>query len=209
MEEKTLISSKRGLITKIICLAIVALGIAAFAVVWSNATGDGSYYAHYIADAKETGDWHYVLTSMLPYFGAMTFLPAFVIAAILYFGTARCKMTITDKRVYGKAAFGKRIDLPLDSISAVGTSAFKGLAVATASGRIKFYDIANQEEMHQTLSTLLVQRQDSGKNNATTTIKQEIPQSNADELKKFKELLDSGVITQEEFDAKKQQLLGL
>lgn len=33
--------------------------------------------------------------------------------------------------------------------------------------------------------------------------------SNADELKKFKELLDSGVITQEEFDQKKKQLLGL
>ena len=33
--------------------------------------------------------------------------------------------------------------------------------------------------------------------------------TNADELKKYKELLDSGVITQEEFDAKKKQLLGL
>ena len=33
--------------------------------------------------------------------------------------------------------------------------------------------------------------------------------SAADELKKFKELLDMGVITQEEFDAKKKQLLGL
>ena len=31
----------------------------------------------------------------------------------------------------------------------------------------------------------------------------------ADELKKYKELLDGGVITQEEFDAKKKQLLGL
>ena len=30
-----------------------------------------------------------------------------------------------------------------------------------------------------------------------------------DEVKKFKELLDSGIITQEEFDAKKKQLLGL
>ena len=39
-----------------------------------------------------------------------------------------------------------------------------------------------------------------------------VPQSSssaADELKKFKELLDMGVITQEEFDAKKKQLLGL
>lgn len=33
--------------------------------------------------------------------------------------------------------------------------------------------------------------------------------SSADELKKFKELLDCGVISQEEFDAKKKQLLGL
>lgn len=34
-------------------------------------------------------------------------------------------------------------------------------------------------------------------------------QSPADELKKFKELLDMGVITQDEFDQKKKQLLGL
>ena len=33
--------------------------------------------------------------------------------------------------------------------------------------------------------------------------------SNADELKKYKDLLDSGVITQEEFDEKKKQLLGI
>lgn len=33
--------------------------------------------------------------------------------------------------------------------------------------------------------------------------------TNADELKKYKELLDSGAITQEEYDAKKKELLGL
>lgn len=33
--------------------------------------------------------------------------------------------------------------------------------------------------------------------------------SNAEEIKKFKELLDMGAITQEEFDAKKKELLGL
>lgn len=36
-----------------------------------------------------------------------------------------------------------------------------------------------------------------------------VPVSAADELKKFKELLDMGAISQEEFDAKKKQLLGL
>ena len=39
----------------------------------------------------------------------------------------------------------------------------------------------------------------------------EAPQnvSAADEITKFKQLLDTGIITQEEFDAKKKQLLGL
>ena len=44
---------------------------------------------------------------------------------------------------------------------------------------------------------------------ATTEIKQEIQPNSADELKKYKELLEIGVISQEEFDAKKKQLLGL
>ena len=34
-------------------------------------------------------------------------------------------------------------------------------------------------------------------------------QSAADEIKKYKELLDQGIITQEEFETKKQQLLKL
>lgn len=40
-------------------------------------------------------------------------------------------------------------------------------------------------------------------------IKQEVALSGAEELKKYKELLDQGIITQEEFDAKKKQLLGI
>lgn len=39
--------------------------------------------------------------------------------------------------------------------------------------------------------------------------KEEFTIGAADELKKFKDLLDMGAITQEEFDAKKKQLLGL
>lgn len=33
--------------------------------------------------------------------------------------------------------------------------------------------------------------------------------SSVDEIKRYKELLDTGILTQEEFDAKKKQLLGL
>ena len=48
--------------------------------------------------------------------------------------------------------------------------------------------------------------------NSKTEIKESVNQNADDpyeELKKTKELLDMGIITQEEFDAKKKQLLGL
>lgn len=134
------------------------------------------------------------------------FIPA-IVCLILYFYYSKMELTVTNKRVYGRVAFGRRVDLPLDSISAAGTTVRKGIIVSSSSGKIKFYGISNQEEVHKAITDLLMERQNNPK--PTTQIKQEIQQSNADELKKFKELLDSGIITQEEFDAKKKQLLGL
>ena len=148
----------------------------------------------------------YFWASIVPYYFSMSFLPLFLLSVLLYFMVAKTELTITNKRVYGKAMFGKRVDLPFDSISAIGTSFLNGISVATSSGKIMFLGIRNQDEIHKTISTLLIKRQDK---TPQTTIKQEIPQSNADELKKYKDLLDSGVISQEEFDAKKKQLLGL
>lgn len=60
--------------------------------------------------------------------------------------------------------------------------------------------------MYETISKLIVERQNK-ETKSETVVKQET--SNADELKKYKDLLDSGVTTQEEFDQKKKQLLGL
>lgn len=144
----------------------------------------------------------------LPFFALLVACFALVLSLIFMY-VKSTKMVITDRRVYGVAGFiGKRVDLPLDSISAVGTTPFLGgLSVATSSGRILFLGLSNRDELHKAISKLLVERQN--KKPATTTIKQETSNSNADELKKYKDLLDSGVITQEEFDAKKKQLLGL
>lgn len=136
-------------------------------------------------------------------------LLCFSLAAYFHLLFNNCEITVTDKRVYGKAAFGKRVDLPIDMISAVGVSAFNGVHVATASGKLTFYLCQNRDAVFSAISTLLVERQGKATSIHATTVKQEIPQSNADELKKYKDLLDSGVISQEEFDAKKKQLLGL
>ena len=126
---------------------------------------------------------------------------------VIYLAHMRCEIVVTDKRVYGKARFGKRVDLPLDSVSAIGTGLFKTVAVATSSGKIKFMLLENLDDVYKTLNDLLLHRQSEAKK---TPVSEIVMQSDsADQLKKYKDLLDSGVISQEEFDAKKTQLLGL
>ena len=57
---------------------------------------------------------------------------------LVLFMLAKVELAITSKRVYGRASFGCRVDLPLDSVTAIGTSFMKGIAITTASGSIKF-----------------------------------------------------------------------
>lgn len=60
------------------------------------------------------------------------------------------------------------------------------------------------------VSTYVKKRVDEAKRSkGAPIVTQTVAVSSADELKKFKELLDAGIITQDEFDAKKKQLLGL
>ena len=118
------------------------------------------------------------------------------------------KLTVTNKRIYGTIVLGRRVDLPVDSVSAVSTvGLLKGVSIASSSGRISFLFIKNADEIYEEINNLLIERQSNVMKPVETKV--DIPLSNADELKKFKDLLDSGVITQEEFDAKKKQLLGL
>ena len=131
-----------------------------------------------------------------------------LICLLIYVWLRTYEIIVTDKRVYGKAAFGRRVDLPIDSVSAIGTMWLNGIAVSSSSGRVAFLMIKNRDKIHNCLSNLLIERQ-SKIAAPIAKVTQELPQSNADELKKYKELLDMGAITPEEFDAKKNQLLNL
>ena len=141
----------------------------------------------------------------------ITIIAVAIIIATFNLLYKKIELVVTDKKVYGRVFWGKRVDLPIDSISAIGTSLFKSIDIATSSGRIKFLAIANRDEIHEKISELIVNRQHSNKaeqkivyNNAPTSNNDNIGQ-----LKELKELLDQGIINQEEFDAKKKQLLGL
>lgn len=132
-----------------------------------------------------------------------------IICSVVAWYLCSYELTVTNKRIYGKTSFGKRVDLPMDSVSAVATTSLKGIAVASSSGKIVFNLLKNRDEIHNKLSELLIERQSKVPAQAQPTIIKEASQSNLDELKKLKDLLDMGVISQEEFEAKKKQLLGL
>lgn len=127
---------------------------------------------------------------------------------LVYAALPGYEMTITDRRVYGKLKFGKRVDLPLDSVTAVAIKGKRKLAVSTASGVISFGLLKNRDELYQCITELLMKRQEQVAKNSAPTV-QPSTASVAQQLREFKELLDAGVISQEEFDAKKKQLLNI
>lgn len=92
----------------------------------------------------------------------------------------------------------KNTDNPVIYLNLINTEFKKdGLIYKIASKSVqnilsKFQIIVNQLEEEKGVSI---------KNNSNISV--------ADEIKKFKELLDNGIISQEEFDVKKKQLLGL
>ena len=224
MEEKIIIESVNNYKKKVLQATIISaiLAIVALVAVISvqapiDKNGDivysnlyGSYNSDEIESARQKLHTLYNVEE-IGMFAVVICVPISIILFVFYLYVNKMQIVVTDKRVYGKTSFGKQVDLPLDSISAVGTSLFKGISVGTSSGKISFLAISNRDEIYGEIKKILADRQEKEiKVKASTPITNITQaQSNADELKKFKDLLDSGIITQEEFDAKKKQLLGL
>ena len=92
-------------------------------------------------------------------------------------------------------------------VSAFSTNKlFSTIIISTPSGVAKFSFIANYREISNVLSQKMAEHQ-KGPNNACSA---PAPHQNSmDDLLKLKNYLDQGIITQEEFEAKKRQMLGL
>ena len=186
MEERELV---KGTFKKMNIPAVVCLVLAIVLAIW--------YFD------LSTDRWAASDEVMMAGIGALIFG---ILAIVFFVWMSGCNITVTNKRVYGIGAFRHRVDLPFDMISSVVSGYFDSIAVATSSGKICFWFVANRNEVFSAISSCLIERQGNSSvkpENQNTTL------NNADELKKYKELLDSGIITQEEFDAKKKQLLGL
>ena len=108
--------------------------------------------------------------------------------------------------------------LSSDSASARATEVDNVLAITYLDGNgteillrlemLSGFSVYNQAKKCQEMLDVLRQNKILNRlNKKASTEKSAV--SRADELKKYKELLDSGIISQEEFDAKKKQLLNI
>ena len=144
MDEKIIIKGKRKSSIRIFVGFIVA-GIVALLSYFLYSVNSYRSYA-YISPAgtrtTRTISWGEAISKSIRCDGGLPFVAIgvvifVIIGYIIYKNWSKIEITVSDKRVYGINAVGKRVDLPLDSISAVGTSAFRGIAVTTSSGAIK------------------------------------------------------------------------
>lgn len=208
MEEKILIKSELDKKVKNILLGIVGVCffITFVILLYLLSPNDSPYgikreYSN--LDMAFSVGGQYMIAFLM---GCMFFVLS-LIAALIYWAHSKCEIVVTEKNVKGKALFGKEVVLPMYMISAYSTRKFLSvIAVATASGMTKFSCIKNYAEIGNVLSQKINERQDGTMKETHASA----PKNDSmDDLIKLKALLDQGIITQEEFEAKKKQLLGL
>lgn len=180
-DEKTIVSAEIKGVPFGILTIIVGGIISATCLVWETILGDWAIFASAILG------------------GVIA-----IIGLIIIIKKKGSGLYVTNKRVYGQTLLGKRVDIPLDSISSISLtfSLLSGVSVASSSGKITFLFISERDKIYDVISNFLIERQSLSVNHTEST------KDTVDELKKYKELLDTGIITQQEFETKKKELLG-
>lgn len=133
-----------------------------------------------------------------------------------------CSLSLTDKSITGcrKNLFSsKALKLPIEKIDAIMSShsifdSLRGgdtLLIRSASGVVKFPWVQNADEF---VSAALVEIEkfkknvnNENKNLVASALQNARSSSSAQKIKEIKDLLDNGLISQEEFEAKRRELL--
>ena len=124
-----------------------------------------------------------------------------VVGGVLFGGIGAVVGGITGKKKSKPGCNSLKIKITLNDIN--NSSVYVNF-ITTSVKKNSFIYKTEFDLAQKCLSTLQVIT-----NDATENIKESSTGSDADEIRKFKKLLDEGIITKEEFEAKKKQLLGL
>ena len=142
-------------------------------------------------------------------FGLIILITLFIggmIHCILYFTAKNNKVILTNYKITGTYSRHLSLNIPIDSISSVSKGAFGSLCITCAGNKYSIIFVGNRDDFCSKLNDLLNKRTQQRIQPSPIIVNQ---QSNYEEIEKLKKLYDDGIITQEEFEIKKRQLLGL
>lgn len=121
------------------------------------------------------------------------------------------ELVVTNKRIYSRDKIKNTnlCDISFEHISHIAKT--NDIIVISTSSTRGYFCCDDVEEVYQAITEQIknVQTKHVIVEEDLTKHKTEEKESSADELREYKKLLDDGIITQEEYDAKKKQLLGL
>lgn len=195
-----------------IVLVIVSFGVAGYVFDFCDGykylgLGYGGWYTWDVIYDSFGAFYKAQFFNFACYYGYVLIIGIIVAIAgvIIKVNTEKCEITVTVSRIYGKIKGGNDIEIPLNQVTGIHPCSFEGISISSISGQTSnFYLMANREEIMKGLSFLLA----NGR--AQTGVSGNFEQTgDAAKIKQYKELLDAGVISQEEFDAKKKQSLEL
>lgn len=90
-----------------------------------------------------------------------------LIGILVYLYYSSYELFVTDQRIYGKVAWGKKINLPIDSVFSTTTTILSlsgAISISSSSGKINFYGIKNADAIYRVVKVLLTKKhQQQGK----------------------------------------------
>lgn len=162
--------------------------------------GYGSYYLKYTNMFEFIFSWE---SCTILFVISLSIVVLAVIATTFCMINKRSELTIDGNTITGRKVSGKILQFFAKDIKSVETTGLKGLKIKGDGIKYKIILIENADELKARIMTLISEAETRSTNTASY-------QTDAmDALKKAKELLDTGVITEKEFSEKKKQLLEL
>ena len=157
---------------------------------WFKYTNFAEYYSGYY--------WN----QLIPMISYLIFIFA-IVYTLLVNKEAKKELVVYEDSVLCKINPKKSKQLVFEDINNVdfGKNALKLVGTGV---KYKISNLTNAEE----IKSVIIDKKKTAQKDMNKTVTS-VPASSADELKKYKDLLDSGVISQDEFDAKKKQILGI
>ena len=207
-EEQIVIKGTRGNPKIFIGIIIAESIIAYISLLFVYYRYQNSYYYYaYISDSLP-GNPYFLIYLIYDEPFAVVFLVSIVLAVFVVVTimqqTKKREFIVTDKKVYEKNTFAKKVKIPLDQITAINAVSFNGISIATTTGVYDFYFLDNRYEIMKTLNYLLSPAEQST-GGAFPDLEQ--TRRDAEKLIQLKELFDDGSLTEEEYLAQKKQIL--